>query len=136
MDQPTPAFFDVHSLLEQSQPRARGGWFWYGVGVFLLIVMVSAYATSQSPQLKGLIDLASMLAMIGLMVAMAMITSAAVRRQRDEMRRVEALEELIQLRRRPEAATLSQGMLSQPTRTPQARVQALLFFSSILARYH
>jgi tetratricopeptide (TPR) repeat protein len=137
MDSPQPPnFLDVHELIERSQPHPRVGWFGYAAGIFLLVVVSSAFATTQAPQLKPVVDVLSMLAMVGLMVGMALMTSLTVRRQRDEMRRVEGLEELVQLRRWPEAAAMARGLLSEPTRTPQARVQALIFLSSILARYH
>src|SRR2546423_2758208 len=57
-------------------------------------------------------------------------------RQRDEARRVETLEEMVQLRRWPEAAVTARQMLMQPTRTPAARIQTLIYLSSILSRYH
>jgi tetratricopeptide (TPR) repeat protein len=129
------AFFDIERLLERSQPRPRGPWLWYALGGFLLIVLISAYVTSRSPALSQAVDLFSKMAMVGLMVGIAVATSVLVRRQRDEMRRLEALEELIQLRRWPEAAGLAVDQLSRPARTPQGRAQALILLGSILARY-
>lgn len=129
-------FLDVPALIEQSQPRPRVGWLGYAAGIFLIVVLLSAFASRQSPAVARLVDLMSTLVMVGLMVGLAMVTSATVRRQRDEIKRVEALEEMIQLRRWPEAAGMARAILSQPTRTPQARVQALLLLSSVLARYH
>jgi hypothetical protein len=137
MDSPQSTnFFDVQKLIEQSQPRPRVGWFGYAAGVFLLIVLASALVSARVPEAKGIVDLFSKIAMLGIMVGLALLTQFMVRRQRDEMKRVEALEELVQLRRWPEAAMLARGLLSTPTRTPQARVQALIFLSNILARYH
>src|SRR5205085_781184 len=75
-------------------------------------------------------------AMVGLMIGIGMVTVFMLRRQRGEIRQVEAIEELVQLRRWPEAAILLQSLLSEPTRTPQTRVQALFYLSSVLARYH
>jgi tetratricopeptide (TPR) repeat protein len=136
MDSPDAPFLDVPALIESSQPQPRGGWFWYAVGIFLLIVMVSAYITTHWSNLSGVVDLASKLLMVGLMVGLALMTSLVVRRQRDELRRIESLEELVQLRRWPEAAQTASAILSQPTRTPAARIQALIYLSSVLARYH
>jgi len=137
MDSPQSTnFLDVHELIEQSQPRPRVGWFGYAAGVFLLVVLSSALVQARVPAAKGIVDLFSKVAMIGIMVALALITQLMVRRQREEMKQVEALEELVQLRRWQEAAMLARGLLSTPTRTPQARVQTLIFLSSILARYH
>ena len=137
MDSPQPTnFLDVHELIERSQPRPRVGWFGYALGVFLLVVLASALISARVPAAKGVVELFSYLAMIGIFVAMAILMHHTVRRHRHEVAQVEALEELVQLRRWQEAAALARGLLSEPTRTPQARAQALIFLSSILARYH
>jgi len=129
-------FLDVHELIERSQPRPRVAWFAYAAGIFLLVVVASALVNARVPGAKGVVDLFSKLAMVGIIVGMSMLMHFVVRRQREEMRQVEALEELVQLRRWPDAALLVRGMLSTPTRTPQARAQAMIFLASILARYH
>jgi tetratricopeptide (TPR) repeat protein len=82
------------------------------------------------------VELLSRMAMIGILAGLALMTSLTLRRQRDEIRKVEALEEMVQLRRWPEALGMVQAILSQPTRSPQTRIQALIFLSSVLARYH
>src|SRR5262245_48788345 len=43
MDQPQPTFLDVPTLLEQSQPRGTGVRMWQVLGVFMLIVLGSAF---------------------------------------------------------------------------------------------
>ena len=134
-DEPSP-YLDVPLLIERSQPHARGGWFWYAFGCFLLVVVGSAYVSAQWPAGVRVVDFLSKLFMVALMVGLAWMTSLTVKRQREEMKRVEGLEELVQLRRWPEAAGMVRGLLSQPTRTPTARIQGLIFLSSILARYH
>ena len=136
MQPASPRVFDVPALLERSRPRPRGPWLFYALGVFLLIVLISTYVSAHSPAMAGAVDLISKLSMVALMVGMAVLTSVLVRRQREELRRVEALEELVQLRRWNDAANLAQEILSTPARTPQARAQALIYFASILARYH
>ena len=128
-------FLDVPALLEQSQPRPRTGWLGYALGVFLLIVLISAYVSHGNTWLASAVDLLSKVAMLALLAMIPVMTSLLVRRQREEFRRVESLEELVQLRRWPEAAGMARQLLSQPTRTPQARVQGLIYLSSILARY-
>src|SRR5262245_27727555 len=104
---PESPYLDVPLLMEQSQPHARGGWFWYAAGVFLLVVVGSAYVSAQWPAGVKLVDLASKLFMVGLMVGLAWMTSLTVKRQREEMKRIEGLEELVQLRRWPEAAGMA-----------------------------
>jgi tetratricopeptide (TPR) repeat protein len=136
---PEPAaipFLDVPALLERSQPAPRAGWFWYGAGTFLLVVMLSAYANTRTPQMAGVIRGISAIAMIALMVGMGAITWLAVRAQRAEHLQLEAAEELVSLRRWPQAAVMLEAMLSKPTRSVGARVQALIYLSSVLARYH
>jgi hypothetical protein len=131
-----PPFLHVPTLLDRSQPRVSGGWFWYAAGSFLLLVLVSAYASAQSATMATVVRLLASVAMLGLMVGMGAYTLVAVRRQRDELKQLQAVEELVQLRRWTEAAAMLDGMLSRPTRTPQARAQALVYLTSVLARYH
>ena len=137
MDSPQSTnFLDVHELIEQSQPRPRVAWFGYAAGIFLLVVLTSVVVQSRVPEAKGAVDLLSKIVMVAIMIGLAILTQFMVRRQREEMKQVEALEELVQLRRWQEAAMLARGMLSTPARTPQARIHALIFLSSILASYH
>jgi tetratricopeptide (TPR) repeat protein len=127
---------DVSELIERSQPQPRAGWLGYALGVFLLVVLSSAYVTTRWANLRPVVDVLSRVLMVGVITAMALMTSLTVRRQREEMKRIEALEELVQLRRWAEALDTARAILSQPTRTPTARIQALIFLSSILSRYH
>lgn len=137
MHSPAPNdFLDVPLLLERSQPRLTAGWFWYAAGAFMLLVLVSSYVSSQSAVLEGFVRVLSGIAMVGVFAVMMAVTWLAVRRQRGEMQQLEAIAELVQLRRWPEAAFVLRGMLSEPTRTPAARVQGLIFLSAVLARYH
>jgi tetratricopeptide (TPR) repeat protein len=131
-----PEFLDVPWLLEASQPRGRVAWLGPGVGLFLVVVIGSALLSSRSSQMKSLVDVASSLIMLLTFIAMAFVMWNAVRRQRDERRMLETIEELVQLRHWPEAAAALEQLLSRPTRTPYARVQALIFLSSVLARYN
>jgi tetratricopeptide (TPR) repeat protein len=59
-----------------------------------------------------------------------------VRRQQDERARIDAIEELVQLRRWQQAAAMLQQALSRPTVSPAGRVQLLFFLASVLARYN
>jgi tetratricopeptide (TPR) repeat protein len=133
---PDISFLDVPFLLEQSQPRASGNWFWYAVGFFFLVVFLSAYAQRSLPNGGQIVQMFSSLMMLGLMVAMGFITWRAARSVQAEQSQLEAIEELIQLRRWEEAGLLVQSLLSRPTRTPPARTQALVFLAAVLARYH
>jgi tetratricopeptide (TPR) repeat protein len=137
MNEPTPVqFLDVPALLERSQPAPRTGWFWYGLGAFILVVLLSAYANTRSPEMATLVRTLSGFIMFGLMVGMGVITWFAVKGQRAEQLQLEAAEELVSLRRWPQAAVLLEAMLMRPTRSPGSRVQALIYLSTVLARYH
>jgi tetratricopeptide (TPR) repeat protein len=129
-------FLDVPRLLESSQPRVRVGLFWYAAGFFLLVVMVSAYLSAVSTALAAAMQLLSALMMMGIMFGMGLLTFAIARRQQAEGQQLAAVEELMQLRRWGEAAVILEGMLSEPMRAPQHRVQALIYLSTVLARYH
>ena len=109
---------------------------WYLAGGFFFVVLTSTIASQQSAEMRAAVKALGGLAMIALMGGMSFITWLTVSRQRDEQRQLDALEELLQLRRWAEAGMILQGMLSQPTRSPQTRVQALIYLTSVLARYH
>ena len=131
-----PAFLDVPALLESSQPRPRVGWFWYGVGAFLLVVMTATFMSGQSETGKRLVDALSAIVMLALICGMMVLTVYTVRRHRAEQQEVEAASELVQMRRWPQAAILLQEVLSRPARSPALRGQALIYLGAVLARYH
>jgi tetratricopeptide (TPR) repeat protein len=133
---PPTQFLDVPRLLDASQPRIRAGWFWYAAAGFLLIVLISTYLSSTSTTMAAVMQLFSAMVMLGLLIAMGMLTFAMARRQQAEAAQLVAVEELIQLRRWGEAAVILEGMLSEPMRAPQHRVQALIYLTTVLARYH
>jgi tetratricopeptide (TPR) repeat protein len=137
MQSPASAdFLDVPRLLDASQPAPRQSWTWYILGVFALIVLTSTWASSKNPQLQLLVRMLGGVAMLGVVVVMAMLTSHTVKRQRQEQQRIEAIEELVQLRRWDQAAGMLESILSEPTRSPAARIQALIYLASVLGRYH
>jgi hypothetical protein len=123
-------------LLELSQPQPRVNWFWMAVGVFALLVVGSTIASRQSPQMHQAIDLLSLVLLFALMGAMALGTMFTVRQHRAQQQTVEAIEELVQLRRWEQAGTALQIFLSSPARSPRVRAQALVYLASLLARHH
>ena len=63
-------FLDVPALLERSQPRGfhlRG---LYALGIFLLIVLASAFVSIQGPSAATMVQVLSVLAMIGVMAGL------------------------------------------------------------------
>jgi tetratricopeptide (TPR) repeat protein len=136
MDDPAPPFLSPEELIDRSQPAPRTGWFWYGLGGFVLVILLSTFGGAKSPAMQSLVQFMGAITLLGLMFVMGGYTWYAVKRQREEQRRLEAIEELVQLRRWPEAALMLQQLLSQPTRTPTGRVQGLIYLASVLGRYH
>jgi predicted Zn-dependent protease len=136
MSEAPATFLDVPRLLEASIPRSRPQWHWYALITFGVLVVTTTFASGKDPQSQMVVRAMGGLAMLGLVVAMGVYTSQTVKQQRAEQQRVEAIEELVQLRRWDEAANMLGGLLSQPTRTMGARLQALIYLAGVLARYH
>jgi tetratricopeptide (TPR) repeat protein len=133
---PEQPFLNPHDLIERSQPAPRTAWIWYMGGGFLFVVLMSTYASARSPEMQSAVRMLAGMTMVGLMFLLSIFTWITVTRQRDEQRRMEGLEELVQLRRWPEAGMMLQELLSRPTRSPQTRIQGLIYLTAVLARYH
>ena len=136
MPDESPTFLDVPRLIERSEPRPRPILAWYALTVLAVFVLTGTLAGSRDPKLRGTVSPIGAVAMLGVVAAMGAFTSHAVKRQREEQQRLEAVEELVQLRRWDQAAATLDEMLSRPTRTAGARVQALVYLCGVLARYH
>lgn len=136
MTQASPhGFLDVPRLLERSAGRPRGAGLWYLAIVLLLVALISAAGSRAGGQGAVLEVLAGLLT-FGLAGAMGFAMWRMARSAQGEQRQLEAVEELMQLRRWGESAALLEGVLSRPMRTPQARFQGLVFLAAVLARYH
>jgi hypothetical protein len=129
-------FLDVRTLLVTSQPRPSPLRGIYILGIFMLVVLVSAFASSQGPTAAGIVRTLSAIAMLGVMAGLFVYSAILAKQHRAEQIQLEAIEELVTLRRWPQAALLLEAMLSRPTRTAHARVQALIYLAGVLARYH
>lgn len=131
-----PALPDVQDLLDRSQPQPRGLWLWYAVGIFFVMVLLSTYATSRMSNGPRVVELLATLGM-GALVAVLVATSwNAARSIQREQQHVHAIEELIQLRRWSEAAVMLHALLNNPMRSPNARLQVLVYLAALLARFH
>ncbi|CAN5437663.1 hypothetical protein BH10PLA1_BH10PLA1_04140 [soil metagenome] len=130
-----PQFGDIQTLLERSEPRPRVNWFWYGVGAFLLVSLIGAYISQSSPTGRALVEGGSVLLTIGVIGGMSLFTFLTLRQMRDAQLQIEAAAELVQLRRWPQAHAMLEQILSQPVRTHAMRFEALIYLTSVLARY-
>ncbi|MGE5610491.1 MAG: tetratricopeptide repeat protein [Bacillota bacterium] len=135
-EQASNSFLDVQTLLESSEPRMRGLGLWYVGGVFVLMMLVGALAGAQNAVAKQAVEVLSSVAMVGLIATMGVSAWFAARGVQREQQKMEAIAELLQLRRWGEAGVMLQELLSSPTRTPQTRIQALIFLAAVLARFH
>jgi hypothetical protein len=131
-----PTFLDVPELLKSSVPRPRAGWLGYGAGGLLLVVLMATLVLATSDEGRNFARFMSALAMVGIVVAMGAVATSTVRRFRGQQALVEAAGELVQLRRWPQAGLVLEQILSQPLPTYAMRSQALIYLSSVLARYH
>src|ERR1700722_11151995 len=132
MVQTPPAFADVHTLLESSWPKPRAGWFLFVTGAAILGVLAMSVAADRSPGMQGV---AAAVSMIVPLSGMPLANYLQARKRRVEQPRLEMAEELVQLRHWPQAAQLLQAVLSRPATNPIARLQALVYFSNVLARF-
>src|SRR6478672_83740 len=133
---PVMPFLDVQMLLERSQPgrsHARG---LYLLGLFFLVVLTSAFFSSQGPTAAAVVRGLSALAMMGVMGGLFIYSWHISRAHKAEQLQLEAIEELVTLRRWPQAAMVIETLLMQPTRTQQTRIQALIYLAGVLSRYH
>ncbi len=131
---PAAPFLDVPALLDSSHPLPQIPWTRYGTGLLLLVIIGSTILGFHG--VDNSIEMLASLIIVGLVTAMAVITRSAIRGQRTELAQLESVEEMIQLRRWPQAAFTLQVMLSGPMRTPYGRIQALIYLSGVLSRYH
>jgi tetratricopeptide (TPR) repeat protein len=133
-----PHFLDPALLVEVSEPRPRVPWVQFLIGGFVL-AMILSWTVGHSSQMQQSQQLFESMIGCGLMAFVGSITFMAfsgARRARLEHTTVSSIEELIHLRRWPEAGLMIQGLLSRPARSPIARAQALFFLAMVLARYH
>jgi tetratricopeptide (TPR) repeat protein len=136
MEPQTPDFLDVPTLLASSHPRPHRPWIWFFAAGLLLLLILSGVTHSKGGALAVVIDVLFALSLGGFLVLAALLNARMARSVNAENARLDDASELITLRRWPEAAIALQGLLSQPMRSQGSRVQALIYLSGLLGRYH
>jgi hypothetical protein len=136
MENGSPMFVDVQTLLEASQPRPRVAWVAYFMGAALVSLLSLGFLADRSTYTQETAEGAGSAILVMLVVGTFAVNYFQARARRVEQARLEAAEELVQLRRWPQAAFLLQSILSRPTQSPVGRLQALVYLSSVLARFH
>jgi hypothetical protein len=132
---PTEPFLDPQLLIDRSrvlQPPGGTPYFMLLLLFVPLLFFLPAGDSGTADILRGAI----LLALIGLFVMWGLTTRSKMEAHRRESVAVDALDELVQLRRWPEAARHVQRILSDAMLLPQRRMQALLSLATILLRYH
>jgi tetratricopeptide (TPR) repeat protein len=127
---------DVPLLLERSHPLPRRNWMRYAVVAFVVLILFGSIAGNNTPQFQTALRLISAFLMVVLVAVMGLVMYLTVRDHRAEQNRMLALEEMVQLRRWEPAATMLDQTLSRPMLNPYNHAQALLYLSTVLARYH
>ena len=129
-------FFEVQTLLAESRPRPRVAWLGYVAGGGVVTMLAMMMFSDRSSSARGAAEVLATVMMALFFIGTTTTNYLQTKARRTEQSRIEAAEELVQLRRWPQAAFLLQSILSRPTQTPVARLQALVYLSSVLARFH
>ena len=128
---PTPPFLDVPALLELSRPQPRNSWAGYLAMVGLALFLSTLFTAGQGGATA--VAYALVLGLTGVSVG---TFAMAVGRHRRQFQAVEAVEELVQLRRWEPAGILLNKFLASPVRSPRVWTRALVQLSAVLARHH
>jgi tetratricopeptide (TPR) repeat protein len=136
MEMPPPILVDVPTLLERSRPRPRAAWMAFAAGGGILAMLAMSMASDRSAESRQDMEVLAGFLMMLLVGGMYLTNYLQARAGRIEQARLEAAEELMQLRRWPQAALLLQSLLSRPTRSAVGRLQALAYLSNVLMRFH
>lgn len=129
-----PPFLDVRTLLARSRPQQRVNWFGYGlVGVAVALFVAGAGSSDRG---RAFTEAVVLTAMVGLFGATSVLSYATLQRYRRQARAVDAVEEMVQLRRWEPAGMMLDRALSVPVATPSLWVRLLVQLSTVLARHH
>jgi len=123
----------VDHLIAASQPRQGDPLQWL-VGATMAGMLVLLVVSSLSSDQSGAMPAVLLAIVLGLFLSSFMMRSARFRRIRREHAMLEAAEEMIQLRQWPQGTAILCGVLSRPMLSQQARVQAMMYMTTVLAR--
>ncbi len=131
-----PVFLDVSTLLESSRPVRRLNWFWIVIGVFVAMTLVGNLTQSKNPADNQAIEVVTGLMMIGTAAAAVTASVLTIRRLRAQQQIVDAIDEMLQLRRWEPAGLLLNKLLASPLRSGRLWTTALVQLSTLLFRHH
>jgi tetratricopeptide (TPR) repeat protein len=131
-----PVFLDVSTLIEASRPVQRVNWFWYVLGALVLLTLLGNIGGSKDPEVAEAFGLLTGTLTIAAVVTGVVGSILRVRKLRAQQQMVEAIDEMMQLRRWEPAGMLLDRFLSAPVRSVRLWAQALVQLSSLLGRHH
>jgi tetratricopeptide (TPR) repeat protein len=131
-----PMFLDVSTLIETSRPVQRINWFWYVLSSFVVLTLVGNLSASKDPAASQAVGLLTGILMFTAVVTGVVGSVIRVRRLRAQQQIVEAIDEMMQLRRWEPAGMLLDRFLSAPVRSVRLWAQSLVQLSGLLGRHH
>ena len=131
-----PPFLDVAALLERSRPRPRVNWVGYVAMALAGLLFSSLVTAGRHGGDNGATAALTNLLVLGLFGATFVGFVVAVSRHRRQAQAVDAVEEMVQLRRWEPAGLLLDKFLSEPVRSPRVWARALVQLSAVLSRHH
>ena len=129
-------FLDVPALLESSRPRRTVNWYWFVVGLICMLSLFDSFGSSEDAPGKSAVWLLSTLLIAGASIAAITQRVMIVRRLRAQQQTVDAIDEMMQLRRWEPAGILLDRFLSSPVRSGRLWTTALVQLASLLGRHH
>jgi hypothetical protein len=136
MNATSPMFADVQTLLESSRPRPRLAWLGYAAATGVLAILAMTIFSDRSASAQETVETVTTFLIILMLGGLSLTNFMQIRAARLEQSRLDAAEELVQLRRWPQAAMVLQSVLSRPMRSPVGRLQGLICLSGVAARFH
>ncbi|HRK31792.1 MAG TPA: hypothetical protein PLD59_11990 [Tepidisphaeraceae bacterium] len=133
---PFPGWFDVPAMIERSSPRARSNWWRWVVASALIGLMVAMLSGGSNATADLMIRLFTGVVLVVLMVIGGGVVVALNRAAAAERDQVEQVERAVTLRQWSVAAAILHQLLLRPMLSHRARVEALIYLSNVLGRYH
>ncbi len=131
-----PNWFDVNAMIDQSVPSPRAKW-WRWMAVSMLVGLLFATLTAGgNPAAQLALRILTGAVLLAFMAILVSLAWSANRAARNERQQIDQLEEMVTLRQWPAAAMSLHALLLRPMLNHGARIQALMYLSSVLGRYH
>lgn len=131
-----PGWFNAQAMIEQSLPRPRANWWkWVAASAFVGLLFATLGGGGNATS-ELMLRLFAAVLFVAFVTAVLLITIMLNRAVVEERQQVEQVERLVTLRQWPSAAAALHGLLLRPMLSDRARIEALLYLTSVLDRYH